>query len=150
MPESKEHRQLVLGMAHRLQTLNAEASIAADIPRDGNWGTPPVIGLFRPDIFASSAYFGRVVIGEAKTWPDLRSSRSEKQMVAFLSYLDGQPMPGCFTLGVFGHFSAEYSQTMLRFLVKRENLNNCHVQVYDGLDYWRFDRQANGGQWHLI
>jgi hypothetical protein len=48
---------------------------------------PPQIGGYCPDVFASDLPATFHVIGEAKTPQDLKTSRSERQICAFLDHL---------------------------------------------------------------
>lgn len=48
---------------------------------------PPQIGGYTPDLFASDLPATFEVVGEAKTMADLETSRSQRQILAFLDYL---------------------------------------------------------------
>lgn len=150
MSESNEHRKLVINMAKKLQAMNSSAQIMADISQCDYWETPPTVGGLRPDIYVSEHQFGRLIICEAKTWPDLRTARSEHQIVTFLLYLDGLEVPGCFTLGVYGHEISSRGKAALEILSTQNDIKKCCIQIYDGLDYWRYEQKKEGRQWHLI
>ncbi|MBF2759079.1 MAG: hypothetical protein ISN28_02230 [Ectothiorhodospiraceae bacterium AqS1] len=145
MAESDEHRLLVGIMMKNLKSLyqHKSASITADID---SYARPPNIGNFRPDIFINIRQDNKIIICEAKTWPDLKSQRSEKQILSFLTYLESAPKCGCFILGGFGHFMSEYGKSMLRNLRLKHGISACSLQVFDGLDCW----QMGDKSWHLI
>ena len=53
----------------------------------------PIEGFF-PDVCALTTPPALTILGEAKTLPDLESSRSFQQVVAFLRFLAARPQPG--------------------------------------------------------
>lgn len=60
--------------------------VLADHHTLGN-NRPPQIAGYTPDLFASDLPATFEVIGEAKTMADLETSRSQRQILAFLDYL---------------------------------------------------------------
>ncbi|WP_146208938.1 hypothetical protein [Azospirillum sp. TSO22-1] len=64
--------------------------LLADHPAFGA-NRPPSIGGFLPDVFASDLPATFEVVGEAKTFPDLESERSARQIRAFLDHLAVRP-----------------------------------------------------------
>jgi hypothetical protein len=52
----------------------------------------PIEGFF-PDVCALTTPSALTILGEAKTLPDLESSRSFQQLVAFLRFLAARPQP---------------------------------------------------------
>lgn len=58
--------------------------VFVDSPDSSIQETPFIIDSFRPDVYAKSRRFDREVIGEAKTPGDLDTTRSKKQLEAFL------------------------------------------------------------------
>lgn len=68
--------------------------ILVDKPTEVVPNKPPNIGGYQPDVFATAA--GRkpmTIIGEAKTISDLETTRSELQLISYLSYLKTCPEP---------------------------------------------------------
>ncbi len=60
---------------------------------------PPMIGGFKPDVFAQDVPATFRVIGEAKTAKDCRDERSSRQIRAFLDHLSLYPN-SCFYLAI--------------------------------------------------
>ena len=56
-----------------------------DVPQSDAQRKPPIVGGFRPDLFARTWKDGAIVIGEAKTTRDLKSARSIAQIAAFVN-----------------------------------------------------------------
>ena len=52
-------------------------------------GVPWKIGGFRPDVYATGASI--VIVGEAKPSWDVESARTERQLRAFLAYVEAHP-----------------------------------------------------------
>ena len=76
---------------------------------------PPMIGGFKPDVFAQDVPATFRVIGEAKTANDFQEERSTRQISAFLDHLALYPN-SCFYLAVpwFVKGKANYVMHALR------------------------------------
>lgn len=146
MSESNEHRDLVLKMTEILQQRYPRFRLVSDIRLSlGGQDIPPIIDSRRPDIFAQRQE--AVLIGEAKTFQDLETKRSEAQINAFIQHVEKHG--GCFILGVYGDGAANRAKTILRFASKRFPLKQCQLEVFDGMDCWKFT--PNGRRiWDLI
>lgn len=58
-----------------------------DSPDATSQTRPPIIGVYRPDLFAQSSSGDYQIVGEAKTPRDLESTRSYRQLQAFVLYV---------------------------------------------------------------
>lgn len=99
--------------------------------RDFGSDRPPTIGGFLPDLFASDLPVTFEVVGEAKTFPDLESDRSRRQIVAFLDHLAFRP-GSTFYLTV-PPFTAVRARTIVRSLLQPHHAA-IQIEVHDGLD----------------
>lgn len=91
--ESRAHAMLVERLiAHVRKTHAPERGLLlyADHWSVGR-NAPPRINGFMPDVFASDLPTTFEVIGEAKTMDDLRTARSQRQLVGFLDHLALRP-----------------------------------------------------------
>jgi hypothetical protein len=104
--------------------------LLADHPDFGR-DRPQTIGGFLPDVFASDLPVTFEVIGEAKTFPDLETDRSLRQIAAFLDYLAVRP-GSAFYLTV-PPFTAVRARTILRGLLQPHH-GAIRIEVHDGLD----------------
>jgi len=146
MSQSEEHRLLILSVSHALATRHPEILIIADIQAVPGDEVPPLIGGFRPDIYAQFPNNGSIVIAEAKTRNDIFNNHTENQARTFLSYLN-RKVDGRFILCASGR-GADHAKTLMRFLVRKERPRSLRVQVFDGCDFWTLDSD-NGVLWHL-
>lgn len=99
--ESAQHvslvERLVAAVEQRHQTTRGIV-VFADHHRFGS-NQPPMIGGYKPDVFAQDLPETFRVIGEAKTPDDFRTERSLRQIEAFLNHLALYPN-GTFYLAV--------------------------------------------------
>ena len=91
MAESPQHQRLVSRIVHAVSKVLEgydEATCFVDGSEDSH-GVPRQIGGFRPDVYATSASV--VIVGEAKPPWDVESLRTERQLRAFLNYVEAHP-----------------------------------------------------------
>lgn len=96
MPESSQHLDLVQRIVDyvRIRFAGSKHLVTMhDLPGPIACDKPPVIGTFRPDVYAIDAPLTRTIIGEAKTTLDLERDHSIEQLSAFFAYLLTQPSP---------------------------------------------------------
>ena len=96
MSETLAHTQLVGLVLRWIKSTHSETPgfcIFCDCPSILETEKPSAIEGFFPDICALSTPPAVTVLGEAKTLPDLESSRSYKQFLAFLRFLAARPEP---------------------------------------------------------
>lgn len=137
MSQSNAHRELVLATAAAIQRLHPDALVRADIQESPGDPVPPLIGGFRPDVFAHSVCaYPNVVIAEAKTDRDIESPHTMDQIGAFLDHLDTLPHGiGTFILAVDGS-AADLARAFLGFACRQRVSNRLRVKLFDGLDFW--------------
>ncbi len=95
MAESNKHTALVHIIIDHIQRSFADKlalAILNDLSTARHAEKPSRIGGFVPDVYAFDAPLTTVIIGEAKTADDLETEHSQKQLIAFLSFL-GQQRP---------------------------------------------------------
>lgn len=122
--------------------------VIADLPAGPGDALPPLIGSFRPDVYAWDPRSpGRArVIGEAKTG-GLDGEHTARQASAFLQHLAGDSS-GLFVMAVPGAL-ADQCRTIVAFLRCAQMSPTVSVAVFDELDLWLLDT-APGAQWRLI
>lgn len=88
MAESSHHQGLVLRTAKAVRAaLNGQGRFTCFVDGSaGSDGYPPEIDGYRPDVFATSETI--IVVGEAKPPWDVESRRTERQLCAFLHYVE--------------------------------------------------------------
>lgn len=146
MPETGQHRRLVAGVAHRLSRALPSATMLTDLPDSVGALVPPAIGGFRPDVWACGPSGETLAIAEAKV-RGIDHDHTQRQVSAFLRYLDHSGQPRLFVLAVPGEL-ADSAKTLLRVLRLTERTLRVRLGVFDELDLWRLD--ATGGhQWRL-
>ena len=64
-----------------------------DLPGRVGCEKPPMIGQFKPDVYAIDAPITRTIIGEAKTQGDLETNHTAAQFRSFMNFLRLQPNP---------------------------------------------------------
>ncbi len=64
-----------------------------DLPGRVGCEKPPMIGQFKPDVYAIDAPITRTIIGEAKTQGDLETNHTDAQFRSFMNFLRLQPNP---------------------------------------------------------
>lgn len=102
MAESSTHSALVKVIIRYIGREHAQIAalgIVNDLSSPLHAEKPNRIEGLVPDVYAFDAPLTTVIIGEAKTTPDLETEHSQKQIRAFLSFLGHQPM-GIFILAV--------------------------------------------------
>ena len=142
MSESEEHRRLVQLMAEKLYR-GGEICVSADRP---DFPSVPSIDGYRPDVYGYHKTTKCEYICEAKTFEDLRTARSIKQISTFINHLE-LGIGNVLTIGGIGQ-TASRAKTILRFHAQNRAHLNCSLQVFDGLDFWTLDRE-NKRIWHL-
>lgn len=148
MSESDTHRRLVRDLAARIRRMRPHYRVVADLPVSPGDPVPPLVGSFRPDVYASDPRSpGRArIIGEAKT-AGLDGEHTARQVSAFLQHLAGDPS-GLFVMAVPGGL-ADRCRTVLAFLRAANTSRTVSVAVFDGLDIWLLDTGARA-QWRLV
>ena len=146
MSQSEEHRLLVLNVSQALVHRHPEILVYVDMQATPGAEVPPLIGGFRPDVYARLPETGSVIIAEAKSRNDIFNEHTEGQAQAFLSYLDRRA-GGRFILCALGR-GANQAKTLMRFLVRNRKPRSVRVQVFDGCDFWTLDSDS-GVLWHL-
>lgn len=115
MSETVEHRRLI----ERILDYVADhyASLGALVVLDDRSGVvgekPPIIERYTPDVYAYDTPNSMTIIGEAKTFADLRTERSSRQLTAFFRFLRFQPN-GCLLLAVPWGVSRDARQIVTR------------------------------------
>lgn len=146
MSQSEEHKELVLLLAEKLGFRYPGIRPITDallVPGDE---VPPVIGAFRPDLYAEITPDNPVVIGEAKTETDLRNKHTYNQLSTFVTYLESREN-GLFVLAVSGYV-ADQAKTYLRFICQAWNIKSTIMVIFDGFDFWQLD-PVGTRLWHL-
>lgn len=90
MSESINHTELLarlLKYVHYTFAADQDAVILHDLPNAIGCEKPPMIGGFRPDLYASTGVLETVIIGEAKTAKDLETAHSREQYRAYTRHL---------------------------------------------------------------
>jgi hypothetical protein len=94
VPEGNAHRELVRLLSRR---------IAGDVPIswasfidgarfDDRAGIPPMLGIYRPDVYAVERESRRTIIGEAKTADDIDNDHTRRQLAAYFQHLAQGPV----------------------------------------------------------
>jgi hypothetical protein len=102
MSESLRHLEGVIALERFVRARaerRADLVVYRDAPDSGPQTKPPLVGGFRPDLFARTWKDGAFVIGEAKTAQDLETAHSLAQLEAFVAAVSEAPM-GVFVLSV--------------------------------------------------
>ena len=147
MSQSNKHRELVLHLAKITKIRYPSANPITDCQLKPGDEVPPMIGRYRPDMYAERTDCSPVIIGEAKTDYDLDSEHSFMQVRFFLSYLE-QRDHGVFVLSVSGT-SDDKAKTFMRFIVQELKLVNTRIEVFDSFDIWHLDLTGRR-KWRLV
>lgn len=95
MAESQRHVDLIRSMEQWVRNEFEQGRwglcVLCDLPEAGE--KPPIIGGFRPDLWARDVPQTVTIIGEAKTDHDLDSRHTSRQLSAYLEYLAFNPLP---------------------------------------------------------
>jgi len=136
-------------VATRIESKYPGSSVVSDRQQLLGDLVPPLIGRFRPDVYATVplADSVSVIIAEAKTNADIRTDHSERQVLAFIRHLE-QKESGRFILAATG-WGADRAKTILRFIREADQISRTDLVVFDGCDFWELDSQT-GLIWHLI
>ena len=87
MGESRTHIKLVEELRNYVANtyfMGERGAVLCDLPESILGEKPPLIGNFRPDVYATDSMTERIIIGEAKTEFDLERDHSKKQLAAFI------------------------------------------------------------------
>lgn len=147
MSESSEHFDLVTLMARKLTLQYPDVVMETDLQTHPGEAVPRIINGHRPDIYAYLKDGDFCLVGEAKTMAGLDNDHTYSQVTSFVSYLETKSR-GIFVLGVLGE-KANKAKTLLRFIACELEIATTTMQVFDGLDFWKLDKE-NEYQWHLI
>lgn len=136
-------------VATRIESKYPGSSVVSDRQQIPGGPVPPIIGGFRPDVYATVALAdsASVIIAEAKTNADIRTDHTERQVLAFIRHLE-QKETGRFILATTG-WGANRAKTILRFIREADQISRTALVVFDGCDFWELDSQR-GLIWHLI
>ena len=147
MSQSDLHRNLVIRVAEALEVRHPGVSFTTDLQQIPGDVVPPIIGGFRPDVYAPrKSDADPVVIAEAKTDRDLDNRHTYNQVMSFITYLE-QTSNGLFVLSVTGCV-ANRAKTLLRFICQDMRVTYSDIAVFDSCDFWFIDRDG-GKTWHL-
>lgn len=148
MSQSEAHKGLVEDTAQALAIRFPGISLSVDLQKSPGDEIPPLIGNFRPDIYAKLPKLDMIIIAEAKTDRDIDNWHTHAQIRAFITYMNDLQGEGKLILAVAGN-SANSAKTLMRFIFSEITVTDMHIEVYDGLDFWMLDVEA-GRQWRLI
>lgn len=83
------HRQLVRLLSGRIagEAPRNWASFVDWVGLDERDGVPPMLEVFRPDVYAVERGSGRTIIGEAKTADDVDNDHTRRQLGAYFCHL---------------------------------------------------------------
>ena len=131
MSESRHHMGLVLRAARAISEAMSEiedVDFKIDAPSVPD-GRPPLIDGFRPDLYVRGGNI--VVVGEAKPPWDVETPRSERQLKAFLRYVE-QDQSRHMVMAV--HWTtASAAQSILRSVSNNWPDVRSRVHILDGL-----------------
>ena len=133
MSESPEHRRLIERILAYIANHygDLDALVVLD-DRSGVVGEkPPNIERYTPDVYAYDTPNSLTLIGEAKTFADLRTERSSRQITAFLKFLKFR-CGGCLLLAVPWGVSEE-ARTIVRKSKIRASAEKVPAFILDGV-----------------
>ena len=146
MSQSDAHRNLVIQVVNALVSRHPRISILTDVQQNPGDDVPPVIGGFRPDVYARKQPANSIVVAEAKTDRDLDNTHANDQIVSFINYLE-RFEKSSFVLAVSG-CAADRAKTLMRFVHKGTHVTQTRIEVFDGCDFWLLD-SIGGKSWRL-
>lgn len=117
-----------------MASIDSETRICADLSGETLGARPPKIFGHCPDVYGFNDRTGRVYIGEAKTYDDLNTDRSQSQILSFVKHVNRDPV-GLFILGG-SYNTAVRAKTCLRFLVQENSFDKRSVMIFDGFECW--------------
>ena len=148
MSQSDLHRNLVLRVAEEIKSRYPQIAVVVDVQKIPGDPVPPLIGGFRPDVYAETqTACAIVVIAEAKTDNDINNRHTREQVSAFIRHLEEKPN-GRFIFSVTD-VGANRAKTVLRFMHQEMRTVGTELSVFDQLDLWSLDLES-GVLWHLI
>jgi len=122
MSQSKVHRKIVSDTAFALKQRYPQISLCTDLQEFPGDEIPPIIGGYRPDIFAYfPPSYSDILIAEAKINSDIDNQHTSRQIDAFLSNLEKSKGIGTFVLAVDGYV-ADHARIVLE-LTYRERIS---------------------------
>ena len=134
MPETRQHRKLVEIMIEYVRStyLAGDTSIVLiDSAASPGSGRPPVIGGFRPDLFARDSRTSSVILGEAKSVQDFENVHTLAQLTEFLIYCDRSP-GSTFVLAVPWMIQRS-AESLIRVLKARHGMSRVKTIVLEQL-----------------
>ncbi len=123
--------RLVIEHVERVYTVSHQVAVFHDLPGLLGCDKPPRIDGFVPDVYAVDAPTSIVILGEAKTEPDLLTDHSRRQLEAFLRYL-GHQERSVFLLAVPWQASAT-ARNLMSKLQRDLGVDNVDVSVIDDI-----------------
>lgn len=148
MSQSNIHVDLIMQIVVKLESHYPKIKLVADIQEKPGDPVPPLIGGFRPDVYAQlSSESPTVIIAEAKTDNDLETNHTYNQLKAFIGHIE-QKRNSKFILSVTG-CAADRARTLLRLLSLDISTEHAILLVFDSLDLWSLDK-TSGETWHLV
>ena len=121
-------------VANAIELRYPRISLITDVQTTPGDPVPPVIGGYRPDVYARNTSANSVVIAEAKTDCDLSNKHTHNQIASFITYLERNG-DGVFILSVTG-CGANRAKTLLRFMCREMHVTKTDITVFDGCDFW--------------
>ena len=146
MSQSDAHRKLVTRVARALALTYPHICMVTDLQQRPGDAVPPIVGGYRPDVYAGKTSTNPIVIAEAKTDKALAKAHTHNQIRSFIQYLD-EERHGLFILSVTG-CGANRGKTLLRFMRLETQATSVNISIFDGLDFWWLDPAGNI-TWHL-
>ena len=146
MSQSDAHRNLVIQVVNALVSRHPRISILTDLQQNPGDDVTPVIGGFRPDVYARKEPANSIVIAEAKTDRDLDNKHANDQIVSFINYLE-RFENGLLVLSVSG-CAANRAKTLMRFMHQVTHVTKTRIEIFDGCDFWLLDSTGDIS-WHL-
>jgi hypothetical protein len=134
LAESSKHSalvQIIIGYIGREHAQIAALGVVTDLSSPLHAEKPSRIGGFVPDVYAFDAPLTTVIIGEAKTFTDLETERSRKQITAFLSFLGQQPH-GIFILAVPWQ-AKQRARSIIKMLRAESNASSVKTITLDDI-----------------
>ena len=132
MPESEVHAVLVRRMMEWIADEFLDGDLGAvchDSAGRVALSVPHWIQNFVPDVFVPAMSEVPLIVGEAKTARDLDTIHSRKQISAFLTYCEEQPI-SVFVLSV-PWYVVPHGRAMIHQICKRNGLVKTNVSILE-------------------
>lgn len=134
MPETHQHKRLVEIMVEFVRNtyLNGDTTrllVDSAVSRDS--GRPPIIGGFRPDLFAHQPGSSAVILGEAKSIQDFENLHTLAQLTSFMCYCNKSP-ESIFVLAVPWIFQRN-AESLVQMLKIRHGMKSVKTIVLEQL-----------------